>query len=472
MRVSTQIAAASVIAVAAVVAIGLASHLYVRALEDDADEIAEEWNEMDAITAALAVLRKSRGDPDAHAKLAAGRERLLPFTRHARAESASSPSGHEDRETRMFEHLSELLRRGEQATGAELDALGDEAEEIVLSFWQEDIGRVPERLGVIRARQRRLRAVNVGTGLALLIVPALVFAFVQFRVARPLERIQASVARISGSEGNRRDRRSSMSRLESAIGEMVRVVEARRRDLEEQVEARTLQLRHANRLGGLGRIAAAVAHEINTPLASIALCLQGLRRSLDEQAPPREEIEGYLATAAGQIDACTTTTRKLLSYAHLRPQETERVASAQLVREAVELVQAHCRQRGVTVDVDVDERAPEITGDRSQMRQVLVNLLLNAADASPRGERVRLAAAAEGGGVAIRIRDRGPGIPDDLREEIFSPFFTTKRLGEGTGLGLSIAREIVEAHGGELVLAETEDGAGAAFCIFLPALTR
>lgn len=469
MRISTQIAAAAVVAVTAVVAIGLASHLYVRALEHDADEIAEEWNEMDAITGALAVLRKSRGDRDARAQLAAGRERLLPFTRHAAVEAERAPSEHESRETRMFLRIAELLRRAERAQGEQLDALGDEAEEVALSFWQEDFGRVPGRLATIRARQRRLRAISVGTGLVLLIVPALVFAFVQLRIARPLERIQANVARIGGPTPEGGDRRSPMSRLESAIGEMVRTVEERRRDLEEQVETRTVQLRHANRLGGLGRIAAAVAHEINTPLGSIALSVQGLRHALDQRPLPREEVDGYLATAASQIDACTATTRKLLSYAHLRPQDPARVGPCQLVREAVELVRAHCRQRGVTVDVETDERAPEITGDLAQLRQVIVNLLLNAADASPRGERVRVSAGGRGGGAAILVRDHGRGIPFDLREEIFSPFFTTKRSGEGTGLGLSIAREIVEAHGGELDLVEPEDGIGAAFRIALPA---
>jgi signal transduction histidine kinase len=197
--------------------------------------------------------------------------------------------------------------------------------------------------------------------------------------------------------------------------------------------------------------------------------VQGLRHALDQRPLPREEVDGYLATATSQIDACTATTRKLLSYAHLRPQDPERIGPCRLVREAVELVQAHCRQRGVTVDVETDEQAPEITGDLAQLRQVIVNLLLNAADASPRGERVRVAAGTQRGDATILVRDHGRGIPFDLREEIFSPFFTTKRSGEGTGLGLSIAREIVEAHGGELELMEPEDGVGAAFRIVLPA---
>ncbi|MFQ5845684.1 MAG: sensor histidine kinase, partial [Planctomycetota bacterium] len=302
------------------------------------------------------------------------------------------------------------------------------------------------------------------------LIPVIVFAFIQLRIARPLARIQAGVARIGGSTPAGGNGRSSMSRLENAIGQMVQAVEERRRDLEEQVETRIVQLRHANRLGGLGRIAAAVAHEINTPLGSIGLCLQGVRTALEERPFSREEVEGYLATAAAQIDACTATTRKLLSYAHLQPQEPGHAAAGRLVREAVELVQAHFRERGVAVDAAVGEDAPEITGDLAQLRQVLVNLLLNAADASPRGECVRIeAAAARGAGIAIQVRDHGRGIPEELREEVFSPFFTTKRTGEGTGLGLSIAREIVEAEGGELVLARTEAGAGSTFRILLPA---
>jgi signal transduction histidine kinase len=467
MRLSTQIAAASIVAVLAVLAIGIFSHLYVRAVVESADEIAEEWNEMDAITGALAVLRRYGGDAEGRAELLRQSERLATFA--ARRGSAASADEHEDSETNMFARLAGLLRRAARENGAQIDAVRKEAEDLTISFWQEDIGRVPERLGAIRSRQRRLRAINIGTGVVLLLVPALVLAFLQLRIARPLARIQANVARIGGPPAAARSGSFAMTRLEKIIAEMVASVEAQRRELEAQVETRTQQLRHANRLGGLGRISAAVAHEINTPLASIALCLEGLKRALSEQPIPRGEIEGYLATAAGQIEACTTTTRKLLSYAHLRPQASVHAGAARLVHEALELVQPHCRTRGVTVEVDIDPATPEIHGDLAQLRQVLVNLVLNAADASPRGEVIRIEAGPAPGGLALRVRDRGPGIPEESREEIFNPFFTTKRVGEGTGLGLSISREIVEAHGGELTLVADDGHPGATFRVRLPA---
>lgn len=465
MRVSTQIALVSFATIVVMVAIGLVSRLNVRALEADADEIAEEWDEMDAIAGALAALRKSRNDPAERGELMRQGLRLAPYLA---ADNDRPAEEHEKRETRLFAHLERLLRRAVSATPQELETLTDEALEVALSFWHEDLGRVPERLSTLRARQRRLRSLNLATGFGLLLVPTLVLVFIQWRIARPLARIQANVARIAGGEAPGQRRVPTMARLENEIAAMVSIVEARRKDLEAQVETRTVQLRHADRLGGLGRIASAVAHEINTPLGSIDLCLQGLQSELAEEQPSLEQLRDYLTTAAAQVESCTATTRKLLSYAHLQPQEPRIGSVSNLVHEAVELVGAHCRQRGVTVDLELAEPAPEVTGDLAQLRQVLVNLILNAADASPRGAHVRVATARADGHVTIDVKDRGKGVPADLRSEIFSPFFTTKRLGEGTGLGLSIAREIIEAHGGELTFADQPEGSGSVFRIDLP----
>jgi len=113
-----------------------------------------------------------------------------------------------------------------------------------------------------------------------------------------------------------------------------------------------------------------------------------------------------------------------------------------------------------------------VLADPDQMQQVLINLVLNALDATPPGGRVEISARLEdsGGraGVAVAVRDTGPGIPDELKPRLFEPFFTTKPAGQGTGLGLAICRDIIRAHGGEIRV-ESQLGAGATFTVWIPA---
>lgn len=462
MRVSTQLAAGYAAVIVAVAAVAAASHFYVRSVEADAGEIAKEWDEADALAGALATLRQGNGTPATRTAIEEQRRRL-----QAVAGEQSRLQAHDEKEARLFEELAGLLEEAAARDAGSIQDLSGRAEELALDVWKEDLGRVPRFLGKIRARQRRLRALNIAVAAGVLLLPAAFFLYLHLRIARPLSRVLDRVSRIGGGALPGKDG-APMARLEGAVAEMAAAVESRQKSLEDQVESRTEQLRHANRLGGLGRIAAAVAHEINTPLGSLRLCVDGIRHAIGEEPFPRGEVERYLATAGSQIDSCRETTSKLLSYAHLRPQAAAEVEAAELVRDAAALVRTQFRKRGVRLAIAVAPGPLAVRGDPSQLRQVVVNLLLNAADASPAGGAVRVEAAAEAGGAAIRVRDEGPGIPEELREEVFNPFFTTKRPGEGTGLGLSIAREIVEAHGGTLDFVAGA-GPGACFLIRLPA---
>jgi len=448
MRVSTQIVLGYAMAVAATVAVAAIAWGQVRAIEHDIDEVGQEWQELDAVTSVLASIRQARGG-GSRAHLA---EDAVTLTRMINQGPAATDGPHEVHEREIWGGLLALVREAQHADANGLARIEDDSEVLALNFWQEDRGRVPRHMSKLKERQEQLRHVNIAAAAGILLLPLLFLLYLQLRIARPLARIQKRVEAIGGLTPKKARGGIRMERLADAIAAMAESVEARRKSLTEQ-------LQHADRLGGLGRIAAAVAHELNTPLGSIGLCLEGIRHEPGN-------AERYLKTAEEQIEACTATTRKLLSYARLRPSEPQEVSALALVREAVELVQSHVRRHAVQVEVEGAAGEEEAKGDVAQLRQTIVNLLLNAIDVSPRGGTVRVAVRAQAGIVEIRVEDEGPGVPPDLREEIFNPFFTTKRPGEGTGLGLSIAREIVETHGGTLTLGESDRG--ASFVIRLP----
>jgi signal transduction histidine kinase len=160
----------------------------------------------------------------------------------------------------------------------------------------------------------------------------------------------------------------------------------------------------------------------------------------------------------------------MLTYARYRPALVQAQSAARLVEQTLDLVAGHARRAGVRVALEDRSDGAQLEGDLGQIQQVVVNLLLNAVDATPRGSDVRVCASTEDSDLVLDVRDEGPGVPPEDRERIFEPFFTTKRLGEGTGLGLAISKEIVEAHGGTLRLEESPRGAH--FRVRLPPRAR
>ena len=208
-------------------------------------------------------------------------------------------------------------------------------------------------------------------------------------------------------------------------------------------------------LASLGEMSAVVAHELRNPLAS----LKGHAQLLQEQA-----TEPRLAKKAQRIVDEAVRLQELssglLEFVRSGKVEREEVAVAQVLRDAV---------AGSIAEVDIDDGdAPQTWSlDATRIRQVIVNLLDNAHQAAPEN-RVQLRARRDGGALRISVRDRGPGVPADMREKIFAPFFTGRT--HGTGLGLAVARRIVELHGGTIDCGEAEGG-GALFTLRIPATT-
>jgi len=219
------------------------------------------------------------------------------------------------------------------------------------------------------------------------------------------------------------------------------------------------------KLSSIGLLASGVAHEINNPLSGVMGCVKSLR---DGTVPDDRRAE-YFNTVTEGLERIRQTVRGLLDYARQRPPAPTDVDVHEVMDASLRLVQPALHKKRVTTDIRVVSGSVHVHADRAQLMQVLVNLLLNAAEASSANQTITLDARPDpaAGGVKLIVRDEGCGIPDDIKDRICDPFFTTKPEGQGTGLGLSVSLGIIRNHGGELTF-ESEEGAGTTAIVRLP----
>ena len=251
--------------------------------------------------------------------------------------------------------------------------------------------------------------------------------------------------------------------------------------VEDLTERRALraELSHRDRLSSVGRFAAGVAHEMLNPLTGILMVARNVVREVEassEAATEELELPERLSTVVREGERIERIVRSLLTFSRGQTHgeaSTSRgaVELAGLVDEAVALAKLARRGRKLVFSSEIAADLAVIA-DRHQLLQVLINLLTNAADASPDGARVRVRARADaaGGRVDLEVLDEGVGIDAELAERVFEPFFTTKAPGEGTGLGLAVSHRIVAEHGGELAW-RRRSTRGTAFVVSLPAVT-
>lgn len=221
---------------------------------------------------------------------------------------------------------------------------------------------------------------------------------------------------------------------------------------EERRRERTERERH---LAALGEMSAVLAHEIRNPLASLKGNAQLLAEQLDPASPLQKKV-GRVVAEAKRLEELTSTLLDLVRSSSVSPAPSD---PGRLLREAAEAVAPE------RVDLDLARAPSRWPLDALRMEQVLKNLLQNAVQASPPGERVLASASEERGELVIRVRDHGAGLPAGSAEALFEAFHTTRT--HGTGLGLAVARRIVELHGGR-ILAETHPEGGALFTLWLP----
>jgi signal transduction histidine kinase len=243
------------------------------------------------------------------------------------------------------------------------------------------------------------------------------------------------------------------------------------RENENNLAGNLLELRQARAklleeetLAAVGRLSSAIAHEIRNPVAMISSSL-AMAKSLAIDSEQRDEMCQIAAREADRLEQLTTD---FLSYARPRPPETSPTAVLDTLEYVASVCRAHAVGRQVTIEVEAAD-SMEAELDAAQIQQALLNLVMNAVDASPRGAKVQLRADADGfAEVKVRVTNRGAQIPETVLPRIFEPFFTTKP--GGTGLGLAIARNIARGHGGDLSISSNQPD-NICFCLRLPAAT-
>jgi two-component system NtrC family sensor kinase len=243
------------------------------------------------------------------------------------------------------------------------------------------------------------------------------------------------------------------------------------KDLGQQKEQQQ-RMQQAARLADIGQLAAGMAHEINTPLASIALRAESLLRSAQEPTLAHQEafknFPRYLETIEEETYRCKKIIRALLEFSSSRKPETRPTDLNALAERAADLVGHQMKLKQVTLGLRLEPGLKPVPADDGQLRQVLLALLMNALDATSAGGHIEVETAGRAGGAAVlAVKDDGEGIPPEIRDKVFSPFFTTKPFGQGTGLGLAICHGIVASHGGTIEV-ESEAGRGTRIAVVLP----
>jgi signal transduction histidine kinase len=251
------------------------------------------------------------------------------------------------------------------------------------------------------------------------------------------------------------------SLIEMVAREVAALVE--RHEVEEQKARLQEQLRHADRLATIGQLAAGVAHEINEPLANILGFAQLSKKASRLPKQVSEDLDKIVRNCLH----CREVIQNLLTFARQLPPEKVPISLNQIVTDGLYFLESRCAKAGIEIVRDLDSDAPEVNADASQLHQVLVNLVVNAIQATPGGGTVTLATGHDGEEAILIVRDTGVGMTNELKANIFTPFFTTKDVNEGTGLGLAVVHGIVAGHGGRIHV-ESEPGHGSRFEIRLP----
>ena len=294
------------------------------------------------------------------------------------------------------------------------------------------------------------------------------------RIMWPVHRLIKASAQVS--QGNLSPEIGPISKgeigvLQKTFREMLTSLQERDRRQKAESEIRLLQ---SEKQASIGKLAAGVAHEINNPLTGVLTFTHMLLRREDLG----DDVRSDLQKIAGATDRVRKIVKGLLDFSRQTKLDPEPVEVNRLVRSALSLVENQALVKGVSLKFEPGETLPVVTGDRGQLQGVILNITLNALDATEPGGTIILSTGIgvsankpHQKGVEIAVADTGCGIPPENLDKLFDPFFTTKEIGQGTGLGLAVSYGIVGRHGGTIRV-QSEVAHGSTFTIWLPIQER
>ncbi len=325
----------------------------------------------------------------------------------------------------------------------------------------------------VRVGYRTLIVTTWAAALAAAVLLAALGVLTYRWVFRPLRLLGQGSRRVAAGDFDfriRLDTRDEMAELAGALNDMTRRFQEIRDDLDRQVQLRTREVVRNEQLASVGFLAAGVAHEINNPLASIAMCAESLESRLD--TPPSGEADmqvmrRYLELIQQEAFRCKGITEKLLDFSRLGEVRRQPTAILALVTDVADMLRHVGRFSGRAIEVDAGADVLVMVNPQ-EIKQVVLNLIVNALDSIEEAGRVRVAVRRDGAAAVLTFTDDGCGMTDEVLEHLFEPFFTRRKAGQGTGLGLSIVHRIVADHGGRIEATSAGPGQGSTFRVTLP----
>jgi len=361
---------------------------------------------------------------------------------------------------------------------------------------QQILGVLDTHLSLARTDQQlaegswRLLACDA---LAMAAIAFLSWVFIRHMVDRPLKELQAGTQKLSaGALGHQielhsQDQIGDLAESFNLMSLQLRAANEQLiswgRTLEDRVEEKTRELRrahdevlHVETMASVGKMAAVVAHEINNPLSGILTYSKLLKKWVDNgtvSQGKKQEAQECLDLISSESRRCGELVRNLLNFSRQSPINVQSTDINRVVEQCTMLVRHNLEIGSIDLHSTLAEDLPRLHCDPSQIEQVLLAVIVNAADAMPKGGNLWIDSrlSADGSHVVLTIRDDGSGIPPEIMPKIFEPFVTTKESGHGTGLGLAVSRGIVERHSGKISV-DSEVAKGTTVTITLPVPNR
>ncbi len=482
MQIWHRIAIAHLVILAALLLVMSAGRRQVNALRNDVAQASEEYEELRAVSATNASLVSARSQIDhhrhvnnearKHLNLAA--DQLGKFLGLQDDHTTERPHQDEERKrvSQSLERIRAILREadtGEPDLEADLERIDQCLADVqYLSSFMDQIVADTHESATRQVRQSDwwllitpIVALFLATGAGL---------WQYYSVVRPVQKLRRGASAMAeGNLTNRVDEsgRDEVAALAADFNRMASELEALYRDMEQQVRTKSRELAHAERLSSVGFLAAGVAHEINNPLSII----HGYAQEAREQGVDPAKLDAVLDVILDESRRCRDIVRRLLSLAS--PGEPTRtvIDVFETAASVVALVRELPRYRGRCITIDSSNQKALVTANPDELKQVLLNLTINALEATRPGDGVvRIGCSCSGDSVVIEVVDNGVGMNQQTLDRVFDPFFTTRKSNgqSGVGLGLSISFAIIQQHGGHITAHSDGPGQGSRFAINLP----
>jgi two-component system NtrC family sensor kinase len=335
------------------------------------------------------------------------------------------------------------------------------------------------------------RLIVFAVSIAVVAITIILFAVVVYlMIYRPINKLQAGTLRLAvGDLSYRIDMQGRgefgmLARSFNNMAENLRTAYQELKDwserLAERVEEKTAELEnvhkgmlHVEKMASLGKMAASVAHELNNPIAGIVTYSKLLEKKITRELNPskdRDKIMGELELIRSESMRCGNIVRNLLAFARGTSPNFEKYDLEKVISKGLEIINHHMELAGVSAETKINLIEQGIEGDPDQILQALIALFVNAIEAMPNGGKLFVSAETiipEENEIILKIQDTGVGIPEDIRDKIFEPFFSTKKEKKGVGLGLPVVYGIVQRHKGKIWM-ESRAQEGSTFYIRLP----